>query len=81
MEIEFRIIDDEKLPPVIIKKGEKDTPKILINNSHKIWICLNRGLINGMFEVFPKKVTEILDAHLREQYQDEIMDRGEIAEE
>ena len=76
MEIEFRVIDDEQLPPVIIKKGENDSPQILINNYHKIWLCLNRGLINGIFEVFPKKVTEILDAYLREQYQYEIMDRG-----
>lgn len=76
MEIEFRVIDDEQLPPVIIKKGENDSPQILINNYHKIWLCLNRGLISGIFEVFPKKVTEILDAYLREQYQYEIMDRG-----
>tara|TARA_R110001592_G_scaffold72383_4_gene220977 strand:+ start:8032 stop:8292 length:261 start_codon:yes stop_codon:yes gene_type:complete len=76
-EIEFRIIDDEELPPVIIKKGENDQPKILINNHHRLWICLNRGLINGIFEVFPKKVTEVLDAYLREQYQYEIMDRGD----
>ncbi len=32
MEIEFRVIDDEELPPVIIKKGENDSPKIIINN-------------------------------------------------
>ena len=76
MEIEFRVIDDEQLPPVIIKKGENDSPQILINNYHKIWLCLNRGLISGIFEVLPKKVTEILDAYLREQYQYEIMDRG-----
>ena len=56
MEIEFRVIDDEQLPPVIIKKGENDSPQILINNYHKIWLCLNRGLISGIFEVFPKKV-------------------------
>jgi len=38
---------------------------------------MNRGIINGIFEVFPKKVTGILDAYLREQYQYEVMDRGE----
>ena len=76
-EIEFMMIDDEKLPPVIIKKNDDGMPKILINNYHKIWICMNRGIINGIFEVFPKKVTGILDAYLREQYQYEVMDRGE----
>jgi len=77
MEIEFRVIDDEELPPVIIKKGENDSPKIIINNYHRVWLCLNRGLINGIFDVLPKKITELLDAYLREQYGYEIMDRRE----
>jgi|TARA_B100000085_G_scaffold43857_1_gene36955 hypothetical protein len=76
-EIEFRIISDEALPPMIINKNEDDLPKIIINDYHRIWLCLNRGVIAGTFEVLPKKITEILDAYLREQYQYEIMDRGD----
>ena len=75
-EIEFRIIDDEELPPIIITKNEDDMPKIMINAYHRIWISLNRGLIGGIFETLPTKMTEILDAYLREQYSYEIMDRG-----
>jgi len=76
-EIEFRIIDDEALPPMIINKDENDLPKVILNNHHRIWLCLNRATIAGIFDVLPKKITEILDAFLREQYQYEIMDRGE----
>ena len=76
-EIEFRIIDDEALPPMIIKKNEDDLPKVILNNHHRIWLCLNRGTIAGIFDVLPKKITEVLDAYLREQYGYEIMDRRE----
>lgn len=77
MEVEFRIIDDEELPAVIIKENANGNPEILINNYHRLWLCLQRGTIAGIFEVFPKKLTEMLDAYLREQYQYEVMDRGE----
>tara|TARA_R100000353_G_scaffold22862_2_gene20158 strand:- start:180 stop:416 length:237 start_codon:yes stop_codon:yes gene_type:complete len=76
-EIEFRIIDDEALPPMIINKNEDDSPKVILNNYHKIWLCLNRATIAGIFDVLPKKITEVLDAYLREQYGYEIMDRRE----
>ena len=76
-EIEFRIINDEELPPIIISKTEEDSPRIMINAYHRLWITLNRGTIAGIFEVLPKKVTEVLDAYLREQYNFEEMDRGE----
>ena len=76
-EIEFRIIDDEALPPMIINKNEDDSPKVILNNYHKIWLCLNRATIAGIFDVLPKKITELLDAYLREQYGYEIMDRRE----
>jgi hypothetical protein len=75
-EIEFRIIDDEELPPIIITKTDEDMPKVMVNAYHRIWISMNRGLIAGIFEVLPGKVTGILDAYLREQYAYEIMDRG-----
>lgn len=77
MEVEFRIIDDEELPAVIIKENASGNPEILINNYHRLWLCLQRGTIAGIFEVFPKKLTDMLDAYLREQYQYEVMDRGE----
>jgi hypothetical protein len=75
-EIEFRIIDDEELPPIIITKTDEDMPKVMVNAYHRIWISMNRGLIAGIFEVLPGKITSILDAYLREQYAYEIMDRG-----
>ena len=58
-EIEFRIINDEELPPIIISKTVDDSPSIMINAYHRLWITLNRGLIAGIFDVLPKKWTGV----------------------
>tara|TARA_R100000781_G_scaffold111794_1_gene78513 strand:- start:167 stop:418 length:252 start_codon:yes stop_codon:yes gene_type:complete len=76
-QIEFLVIDDEELPPIIIKKNEDDMPKVMINAYHRLWISINRGLIAGIFEALPPKITDILDAYLREQYSWETVDRGD----
>jgi hypothetical protein len=80
MEIEFRIIDDNELPPLIIKKGENDKPKILINNHHRIWLSLNRAILAGISQALPEKINDVLNGYLTEQYSFEQMDRSELNE-
>ena len=29
--VEFRVVDDEELPPIVITMNEKDEPKVIIN--------------------------------------------------
>jgi len=80
MEIEFRIIDDNELPPLIIKKGENDKPKILINNYHRVWLSLNRAILAGISQALPEKINDVLNGYLTEQYSFEQMDRSELNE-
>ena len=65
--VEFRLIDDDELPPIVITIGENDEPKVIINNKYKIWLSLNRKIIGGVAEALYGKIDEILNAHLNEQ--------------
>tara|TARA_R110002110_G_scaffold4004_7_gene20821 strand:- start:227 stop:466 length:240 start_codon:yes stop_codon:yes gene_type:complete len=78
MEIEFRIIDDDSLPPILITMdSETEKPRVLINQYHRIWTCLNRGVIGGIGQALPEKINEMLNGYLKEQRVYESMDRGE----
>ena len=78
MEIEFRIIDDDSLPPILITMdSETEKPRVLINQYHRIWTCLNRGVIGGIGQALPEKINEMLNGYLKEQRAYESMDRGE----
>jgi hypothetical protein len=72
--VEFKIVQDIELPPVVISMNEDDEPKVVLNTQHKIWLSLNRRLILGIFEALPEKIDMILDGYLREQRMFEIDD-------
>lgn len=65
--VEFKIVQDIELPPMVISMNENDEPKVVLNTQHKIWLSLNRRLILGIFEALPEKIDMILDGYLREQ--------------
>jgi hypothetical protein len=67
MDIEFRIINDEDLPPIVITMDENDKPKVVLNNYHQIWLSVHRAQIGGIANSLFDKLVEILDARLREQ--------------
>lgn len=73
--VEFRVVDDEELPPIVITMNEKDEPKVIINTYHKIWISLNRKLICGIIDALPEKLDMILSSYLTEQRHYELMDK------
>ena len=73
--VEFRIVDDEELPPIVITMNANDEPKVVINRYHRIWIMLNRKLIAGIGVNLPEKMDQILGAYLTEQRNYEKMDR------
>jgi len=75
MEIEFRIINTEEMPPIIITQDDKDKPKVVINSYHKIWIGLHRKTIAGIVLSMQEKMDMILDGFLKEQRQFEIDDQ------
>lgn len=75
--VEFRIIDAEDMPPMVISQNEKDEPKVVINTYHRLWISLNRRLIAGIIDALPEKLDMILTAYLEQQRAFERMDREE----
>lgn len=74
--VEFKIVQDVELPPLVISMNENDMPKVVLNTQHKIWLSLNRRLILGIFEALPEKLDMILDGYLREQRIFEIDDNN-----
>tara|TARA_R110000803_G_scaffold144073_1_gene209999 strand:+ start:1171 stop:1452 length:282 start_codon:yes stop_codon:yes gene_type:complete len=65
--VEFRIINTEDMPPLVISQNENDEPKVVINTYHRIWISLNRKLIAGILEDLQGKMDMILTGYLEEQ--------------
>tara|TARA_Y100001972_G_scaffold89580_1_gene109611 strand:- start:1681 stop:1929 length:249 start_codon:yes stop_codon:yes gene_type:complete len=75
--VEFRIIDAEDMPPMVISQNENDEPKVVINTYHRLWLSLNRRLIAGVIDALPEKLDMILTAYLEQQRAFEKMDREE----
>lgn len=67
MEIEFRLVDDNELPPLVISMDENDKPKLVINTYHRIWLSLHRRTVAGIVASLQEKLDEVLDGFLREQ--------------
>ena len=66
--VEFRLIEDETMPPIVITYNENDEPKVVINTYHKLWISVNRRTIAGIIEALQEKMDVILQSYLEEQY-------------
>ena len=75
--VEFRIIDAEDMPPLVISQNENDEPKVVINTYHRLWLSLNRRLLAGIIDALPEKLDMILTAYLEQQRAFERMDREE----
>ena len=73
-EIEFRLIDDDDMPPIVITIGENDLPKVVINRTHTIWLSLHRKCIGGCAESLYENIDELLTGYLAEQRMYENMD-------
>lgn len=73
--VEFRIVEDEELPAIIITGNENHEPKVVINTHHKLWISLNRRTIAGVIEALQEKMDNILTSYLQEQFDFELEDR------
>jgi hypothetical protein len=75
--VEFRIIDAQDMPPLVISQNENDEPKVVVNTYHRLWLSLNRRLIAGIIDSLPEKLDMILTSYLKEQREFEKMDRVE----
>tara|TARA_B100000161_G_scaffold250507_1_gene208803 strand:+ start:823 stop:1083 length:261 start_codon:yes stop_codon:yes gene_type:complete len=77
-EVEFRIVDDSTMPPIIISYNDDDQPKVVLNTYHKIWISLNRRLIAGIIENLQEKMDMVLNSFLSEQRAFEKQDQQDM---
>lgn len=75
--VEFRLIDDDEMPPLIVKRNEESLdPVIVINTHHRIWLSLHRTLIPGIAKSLSEKLNNLCDGYLREQIAFEDMGDG-----
>ena len=72
--VEFRMVSDDDMPPMVITMNDDDNVKIVLNQQHLIWLSLNRKTIGGLPEALYGKIDMLLDGFLREQRQNERMD-------
>jgi len=72
--VEFRLVNDDEMPPIVITMNDRDEPKVVLNQHHKIWLSLHRKTIGGSAEALYEKIEDILTAHLQEQRAFERMD-------
>ena len=73
-QVEFRLVDDGQLPPIMITMNDDDGVKVVMNNQHKIWMSLHRKTIGGCAEALYEKINELLYSHLVEVRRDELFD-------
>ena len=50
--VEFRLVNDEEMPPIVITMNDRDEPKVVLNSEHKIWLSLYRKTIGGVCRGF-----------------------------
>jgi len=66
-EIQFSLIEDIEMPPIVITMDDDDLPKVIINRDYAIWLSLHRKTIGGCAEALFGKIDELLTSHLRDQ--------------
>ena len=66
-EIQFSLIEDIEMPPIVITMDDDDQPKVVINRDYAIWLSLHRKVIGGCAEELFGKIDELLTSHLRDQ--------------
>ena len=72
--VEFRLIDDDEMPPMVIKRSEEGyKPVVIINQAHNVWLSLQRSAIPGICQSLADKLNAMCDAHLEEQLMNEEM--------
>ena len=67
-QVEFRLIDNEDMPPAIIKSNEDDNGVVIVlNQHHTIWLALHRSTIPGITQSLAGKLNQLCDGYLEQQ--------------
>ena len=43
--VEFRMVSDDEMPPIVITMNEDDKVKVVLNQNNLIWLSLHRKTI------------------------------------
>ena len=78
--VEFRIINEAEMPPIVMTMNENDEVKVILNQYHQLWLSLNRTIIAGCAEALWEKVYMLLTGYLEQQYMYELQDRDDLDE-
>ena len=73
-QIEFRLVNDEDVPPLVFTMDDNDRPKIIINRHYAIWLMVNRNIIPSSANAIADEIYNLLDAHLAEMRANELME-------
>lgn len=66
-QIQFKIVNDDSLPPMMITKDGAIGITVVLNQHHVIWLGLHRNTIPGIAQNIQSKLTEMCDGFLTEQ--------------
>ena len=72
--VEFRLVNDLEMPPIVITMNDDDKPKVVLNAYYQIWLATHRKTIGGCAESLFGKIDDLLSSYLREQRAFELMD-------
>lgn len=73
--VEFRIVNDKDLPPIVMTMTEDDEVKVVLNQYYTLWLSLNRKILGGCAEALYDKIDMLLTGYLEQQYVFETQDR------
>ena len=75
-QVEFNVVSDLELPPMVISMNEDDEPKVMLNTQHKIWLSLHRKTIGGCAKALYEKIDQLLTSHLEDMRSYEKLEGG-----
>ncbi|MAL10447.1 MAG: hypothetical protein CMF74_12395 [Maricaulis sp.] len=65
--IEYKIVSDEELPPLVITKSGQTGLTVVLNQNHTIWLSLHRNTIPAIMGQLQEKLTMMCDSYLTDQ--------------
>ena len=65
--IEYKIVRDDDMPPMVITKKGSTGITIIMNETERIWLALHRNTIPAIAKQIQEKLTQICDGYLSEQ--------------
>ena len=65
--IEYKIIRDDTMPPLVITQSGTTGITIVLNESERLWLALHRNTIPAIAQQLQEKLTSFCDGVLSEQ--------------